>query len=111
MPSRADDLPPTDTVGNDDVVFRRIEELAGAEQLTAEGRRQHAGGRAARAVEHQHRLAGGLADGSVVQPQLRHGLAGVEFEILCDPVALFRRGIVRGGCGKGRQGNGGGQCS
>ena len=48
------------------------------------------------AVQHQHRLAGRLADGGVVQPQFRHGLAGVEAEILRDPVALFRRGIVGG---------------
>ena len=59
-------------------------------------RRQHAGRRAARTVQHQHGLAGRLADGGVVQPQLRHGLAGMETEILCDPVALFRRGIVGG---------------
>ena len=30
-----------------------------------------------------------------MQPQFRHGLAGVEFEIPGDPVALFRRGIIR----------------
>ena len=63
--------------------------------------------RAARAVQHQHRLAGRLADRGVVQPQFRHGLAGVEFEIPRDPVALLRRRIVgreRGKRGQGKRG-------
>jgi hypothetical protein len=93
-----------DAVGNDDVVFRRIERLAGAEQFAAEIRRQHAGRRAARAVQHQHRLPARLADRGVVQPQLGHRLAGVEFEIPGDPVALFRRGIVGCESGDGHEG-------
>ena len=84
-----------DAVGNDDVVFARIERLAGSEHLAGEARRQHRCRRAAGAVQHQHRLAGRRAHGGVVQLQLRHGLAGVELEILRDPVALLWRGIVR----------------
>jgi hypothetical protein len=84
-----------DAVGNDDVVFRRIQRLAGAEQLAREARRQHARRRAARTVQHQHRLTGRLADGGIMKAQFRHRFAGVEFEIFCDPVALLRRGVVR----------------
>ena len=68
----------------------------GAEQLAGEGRRQHAGARAAGAVQDQHRLAGRLADRRVVQAQLGHHLAGVEAEVAGDPVALLRRRIVGG---------------
>ena len=46
------------------------------------------------AVQDQHGLAGGLADGPVVQAQLRHRLAGVEAEVARDPVAFLGRGIV-----------------
>ena len=84
-----------DAVGNDDVVFRGVERLAGTKQLGGETRRQHARCRTAGAVQHQHRLAAGLAHGGVVKPQLARGLAAVEFEIPGDPVGLFRRGIVR----------------
>jgi hypothetical protein len=71
-----------------------IERLAGTEQLASIARRQHAGRRAAGAVQHQHRNSCGLAHGGVVQPDLRHHLAGMEFEILGDPFALFRSRIV-----------------
>jgi len=47
------------------------------------------------------RLAGRLADCSVVQTEFRHRLAGVELEILYDPVALFRRRIVGRECDAG----------
>jgi hypothetical protein len=90
-------------VRDDDVVLRRVERLAGAEQFAGKGRRQHVGGGAARSMQHQHRLAGRLADRGVVQPQL-HGFAGVEFEIPGDPVALFGRRIICGRCGEGGQG-------
>ena len=39
-------------------------------------------------------VPGGFAHGGVMQLQLRHGLAGVKFEILGDEVALFRWGII-----------------
>ena len=42
----------TDAVRNDDVVFRRIEWLAGTEQLASEVWREHAGRRNAGAVEY-----------------------------------------------------------
>jgi hypothetical protein len=87
-----------DAVGNDDVVFRRIERLAGSEHLAGKGWREHRRRRAAGAVQHQHRLAGRCAHGGVVQLQLRHGLAGVKLEILRDPIALFGRGIVSRHC-------------
>ena len=54
-------------VRQDDVVLGGIERLAGAEQFAGERRRQHLGRRAAGAVQHQHGLAGGLADSRVVQ--------------------------------------------
>jgi hypothetical protein len=59
---------------------------------------------ASRAMQHQHRLPGRLADGGVMQTQFRHRLTGVEFEILCDPVALLRRRIP------GRDGGAGDEC-
>ena len=83
-----------DTVREDDEVPVGVERLAGPEQLSGEGRRQHAGRRARRAVQDQHGLAGGLADRRVVQAKLRHDLAGVELEIAGDPVALLRRRVV-----------------
>ena len=55
-----------------------IERLAGAEQLAGEISGQHPRCVAAGSVQHQHRLARGLADGGVMQPQFRHGFAGVE---------------------------------
>ena len=84
-----------DAVREDDVVLGGVERLAGPEQLAGEGGRQHAGRRARRAVQHQHRLAGGLADRRVVQAKLGHDLAGVELEIARDPVALLRRADSR----------------
>jgi len=86
-----------DRVGEDEVIALRVERLPGAEQLAGEARRQHASRRAGRAVQHQHRLAGRLADGGVVQLELRQHLARVEAEVAHDPVAFLRRGIVRGG--------------
>jgi hypothetical protein len=46
--------------------------------------------------QHQHRLAAGITDRRIMQPQLRQGFARVEFEILRNPVALLRRRIIRG---------------
>src|SRR5271169_2824026 len=77
-----------DAVGDDDVIFRGIERLAGAEQFAGEGRRQHARSRSTGSVQHQHRLAGRLADGSVVELELAHRFAGMEFEVLREEVIM-----------------------
>ena len=49
-----------DAVGENDVIFRRIERLAGSEQFDGESRRQHRRRRLARTMQHKHRLAGQL---------------------------------------------------
>ena len=85
----------TQRIGNDDEIFRGIERLTRTKQLTGERRRQHARGRAAGSMQNEYRLARGLADCGVVNPELAHHFAGVEFEVLRDKVALPGRGIVR----------------
>jgi hypothetical protein len=49
-------------------------------------------------VQDEDRLAGRIADRRIGQPQLGHDLAGVELEVLGDPVAGLRCGIVGGDC-------------
>ena len=56
----------TDAVWNDEVVFRRIEWLAGTEQLAGEVWREHAGRRTAGAVEYQNGLTRRFANGRVM---------------------------------------------
>jgi hypothetical protein len=48
----------------------------------------------------QHRLAGGLADGGVVQSQLGHRGAIVKLEIVGDEIALPGCWIIRGHRGR-----------
>ena len=60
----------SDTVRDDDVIFGGVQRLARAEQLTGKISGKHAGGRAATAVKHQHRLTGRLAYRGVMQTQL-----------------------------------------
>jgi hypothetical protein len=79
-------------VGKDDEVAVRVERLAGAEQLAGERGVEHAGAAARGAVQHEHRLAGRLAERRVVQLQLGQHLAGVEAEVLRDPVASVAGG-------------------
>ena len=67
-------------IRNDDEIFGGIERLAGAEQLAREALAHHGLARAARAMQHQHRLARGRAQRPVVQPQFRQHLAGVKAE-------------------------------
>jgi len=47
-------------VRQDDEIFRGVERLTRAEQLTRESRCQHAARRARGAMQHEHRLAGRL---------------------------------------------------
>ena len=82
-----------DRVCEDDVVFRRVERLAHAEELSGEGRREEAGAGAAGAVHDQNGVTGGRADGGVVEPQLGQRLAGGESKILDEVVALDRVGV------------------
>ena len=90
-------------VRNDDEVFGGIERLILAEQLTRECRRQHAGGALRGAVQYEHRLSRRLADCRVGKADFGHGLAGMKFEVARDPLALLRRRIVGGQCGKGQR--------
>ena len=85
-----------DRVGQNDEIFARVERRAGAEQFAGELRREQAFGGAAGAVQDHDRLARRLADGGVVQAQLRHHLAGVKFEIPRDPIGFLRCRII--GC-------------
>ena len=81
-------------VRHDDEIFRRVERLASAEQLSGESRRQHRPRRTAGSMQDNHRRAGRVANGGVAQPDFGHDLAGVKPEVARDPFALFRRGII-----------------
>ena len=92
-----------DAVGQDDEIARRIEDLAGAEQFTAEGLRQERRAGAAGAVENHHGVpddARGISlrspDRPIVEVEGRQRLAGAEPEIAGDEIAFGRRGKVGG---------------
>src|SRR5262245_37769313 len=88
-----------DAVGKNDVVARRIEELARPEQFTRKNRREELMARAACSVQDQDgvggtpmRVACGLSQRRVMKPQLRQRFARAKLEVLRDIVALRRRG-------------------
>jgi hypothetical protein len=93
----------TDAVGQHDEVFRRVEELARAEQLAGEFRAQELRAGSTRAVPYPHGVAHDafgvllrLAERTVVQAQLRQRFAARELEVAQHEIALDGRGIVRG---------------
>ena len=87
-------FPGADRVRQDDEIFRGVERLARRRTARRRRPRQETGAGASGAVQDQHRLAGRRADRRIVQPHFGHHLAGVEAEVLGDPVALLRRRIV-----------------
>ena len=97
-----------DGVGKDDVVARRVERLARAEELAGEGRRQQTGARSGRAVQQHYGLARRIAHRRVVQAQLRQHLPRMEAEVAHHPGRLPGRGIVggKGARGEGERGKG-----
>ena len=96
-----------DAVGQHDEIARRVENLAGTEQLATEGRGEKSAGGAARAMADQHRVAHDAlrvfarrAERDVMDSQLGQRFAGDEFEVLGDEVALHTLGCGGGGQGK-----------
>src|SRR5205814_1419705 len=80
-----------DAVGEDDEVFRRIEQLSGAKELAGEGLSQELRAAAGGAVQHQDGRGAGSPQGPVMQPQLRQRLSGGKAEVAQDEVALAHR--------------------
>src|SRR4029079_2345163 len=81
-------LPVPDAVGDDDEVRPRVERAPFFEEDVREVVVQKLLRRAARAVEDEHGLARGIADGDVVNPHLGEGLAALEVEVADDEVVL-----------------------
>lgn len=84
--------PVADAVGQDDVVLRRVEKLAGAEQLVGELRLQELCSASTRAVQDQDRVAHdalgvllGRAQRPIVQPHLLERLPAREAHVPRDP--------------------------
>ena len=85
-------------IGKNQIIFRRIEQLAGAKEHSRKRRNKpHAAG-AIRAVQNQHGVgdaAAGVAvrraDRRVMQPHLRKRLAVRKFEIVRDEIAFLGR--------------------
>ena len=89
-------LPVADAVGEDHVVLRHIERLTGPEQFAGELWLQELAAAATGAMQDQHRIgdvaagvARRLADGRVVQTQLRQRRARREAEVASDVVTLL----------------------
>ena len=75
-------FPSAEGIRNDDEILLRIERLPGSEKFPRKILAEHRLARPARSVQHEHRLAGGRADGDVMQLQFGQDFAGVESEIL-----------------------------
>jgi hypothetical protein len=96
-----------DAVGQHDEIFRRVEQLACAEQLAGEFRAQELRAGAARTVADPHGIAHDtvrvllrLAERAVVQAQLRQRFAARELEVAQHEVAFDGRGVIRGPRGR-----------
>ena len=85
----------SDRVGDDDEVLRGVERLTRPVQRAGEALGEHALRAAGRAMQHQHRLARGVADRRVAHLHLRHDLAGVEGEVFDHVLAGLRLGKIR----------------
>src|SRR5690348_14261117 len=99
-----------DAIGNHYEKLRRIERLAGTEQLTCKSRLQKAVAAAPGTMVDEHGvahhalcIADGVTERVVVNSQLGNSFTGGEGEILDDVVALRRRGICRGLGGRRRR--------
>ena len=82
-------------------IIRGIERLSRAEKFAGKFRPNELCAAAGRAVRNQDGVANfamrvgvGLADGAVMNAQLRQCFAGSEFEIFDDVIAFDRRGII-----------------
>ena len=100
----------TDVVGKDDEVARGVEQRCPAEQFAGKLGPDELRAASAGAVHDQHGVAHdagcvafGLAQCSVVNPQLRKTLARPELEVIQDEVMLFGRWILRRGDGRHHQ--------
>src|SRR5215467_1122729 len=85
-----------DSVRDDDVILLSIDWLPCPKQFSRKGGGQHALCRAATAVQDNDGNSTRLADRYVMEPQFRHDLARVEFEVLGVPFALLWRWEVGG---------------
>src|SRR5215471_11210515 len=98
-----------DAVGKNDVVACNVKKLSGSVQCARKIRDEELMAGAAGAVQNQNRIcdaalrvARGLSQRRVMQPQLRQRFARAKLEVLRDIVALRRRGyrsLLRG-CGQ-----------
>src|SRR6266702_683715 len=100
-----------DAVGKNDEIARRVEKLAGTEELSCELRLKELPPGAAGAAKDQDgvrdpslRVAGGFPERHVVQAQLGHSFPRAKLELADDVIALRRRGsrLLRG-CRSGKQ--------
>jgi hypothetical protein len=90
-------LPMPDPIRQDDVVARRVEQLARPKQHARELRRDELLARASGSVKHHDRVrnsAAGIAlrraEGRVVQPQAGQHFTGTEVKVLRDVIAFGR---------------------
>src|SRR5206468_6341865 len=96
-----------DSIGQDDEVTGRVEQLAGAKQLAAERAREKPRAAPAGAMKNQHRIADNTgrvaawrADRPIVKGERRERLPRLKLEIPRDVVG-FKRSRNLGGCGGG----------